>query len=93
MGSVIFGLSSALSEEITLESGTVQQRNFPDYPVLQLANAPEQSVHFIDSAAAPGGLGEPGVPPVAPALGNAIFRATGTRVRDLPVAKQGFYVA
>lgn len=93
MGGVIFGLSSALNEEITLDGGAIQQQNFPDYEVLRLANAPDQSVHFMDSDHAPGGLGEPGVPPVAPALMNAIFRATGTRVRELPLVKQGFYVA
>ncbi|MEO0975522.1 MAG: molybdopterin cofactor-binding domain-containing protein, partial [Pseudomonadota bacterium] len=87
-GGVIFALSAALFGEITLEGGRVQQRNFPDYRFVSLADAPTQSVHFIDSDAPPGGLGEPGVPAVAPALTNAIFTATGVRLRELPVAKQ-----
>ena len=92
-GSVIFGLTSALYGEITLEGGGVQQQNFPEYDMLRLSNAPEQAVHFIASDHAPGGLGEPAVPPVTPALCNAIYRATGTRIRSLPVAKSGFWAA
>lgn len=91
-GSVIFGLSSALSEEITLEGGAIEQRNYPDYPVLRLENAPHQTVEFIASDNAPGGLGEPAVPPVTPALINAIARAAGMRVRDLPVRRAGLEV-
>ncbi|MEL7080537.1 MAG: molybdopterin cofactor-binding domain-containing protein [Pseudomonadota bacterium] len=90
-GAVIYGLTSALWGEITLEGGAIQQRNFPDYPMMQLANAPEQEVHFIQGDEAPGGLGEPGVPPVTPALTNAIFRVTGERIRTLPIAKHGLY--
>ncbi len=92
-GAVIFGLTAALMGEITVEGGEVQQKNFPDYDMLRLANAPAQAVHFITSTQAPGGLGEPGTPPVAPALVNAIAAATGTRVRDLPVSRQGFLIA
>ncbi|MEX0370733.1 MAG: molybdopterin cofactor-binding domain-containing protein [Tateyamaria sp.] len=91
-GSVIYGLTSALWGEITLEGGAIQQLNFPDYPMMQLANAPEQEVHFIESDEAPGGLGEPGVPPVTPALTNAIYAATGDRIRTLPISKHGFRV-
>ncbi len=91
MGSVIFGLTSALFGEITVEGGAIQQRNFPDYEMLRLHNAPQQEVHFIQSDQPPGGLGEPGVPPVTPALTNAIYRATGQRIRSLPIAKHGFY--
>jgi len=90
-GSVIYGLTSALYGEITLEGGAVQQANFPDYEMLRLSNAPDQAVHFIDSDEAPGGLGEPAVPPVTPALTNALYAITGTRVRNLPVSKSGFY--
>ncbi|WP_179380921.1 xanthine dehydrogenase family protein molybdopterin-binding subunit [Jannaschia marina] len=92
-GSVIFGLTAALFGQITVENGEVYQQNFPDYEMLRLANAPRQTVYFIDSDHAPGGLGEPGVPPVAPALTNAIFAATGTRIRDLPIEKAGFTAA
>ncbi|WP_299773368.1 molybdopterin cofactor-binding domain-containing protein [uncultured Tateyamaria sp.] len=92
-GSVIYGLTSALWGEITLEGGVIQQLNFPDYPMMQLANAPEQEVYFVESDEAPGGLGEPGVPPVTPALVNAIYAATGARIRTLPISKHGFHAA
>ncbi|MDX8355025.1 xanthine dehydrogenase family protein molybdopterin-binding subunit [Cognatiyoonia sp. IB215182] len=90
-GSVIYGLTSALWGEITLEGGAVQQRNFPDYPMMQLANAPAQEVHFIASDEAPGGLGEPAVPPITPALTNAIYQVTGERIKTLPISKHGLY--
>jgi isoquinoline 1-oxidoreductase subunit beta len=84
-GSVIFGLTAALLGEISFKDGAVQQRNFPDYDMLRLADAPEQVVRFMQSHEPPGGLGEPGVPPIAPALANAIFAATGMRIRELPI--------
>lgn len=90
-GSVIYGLTSALYGEITLEGGAIQQTNFPDYEMLRLSNAPEQSVHFVQSDAAPGGLGEPAVPPVTPALTNALYRITGERIRSLPITRSGLY--
>ncbi|MBL4639625.1 MAG: xanthine dehydrogenase family protein molybdopterin-binding subunit, partial [Kordiimonadaceae bacterium] len=90
-GSVIYALTAALFGEITLEGGEVQQKNFPDYDMLRLANAPEQHVVFMENDIAPGGLGEPGVPAVAPALTNAIFAASGKRVRSLPLSADGFY--
>ena len=90
-GSVVYGLTSALWGEITLEGGAIQQLNFPDYPMMQLKNAPQQEVHFMASDAAPGGLGEPGVPPVTPALTNAIYRVTAERIRALPISKHGLY--
>ncbi|MBM7067468.1 molybdopterin cofactor-binding domain-containing protein [Actibacterium sp. 188UL27-1] len=92
-GSVIFGLTAALYGEITVANGQIQQRNFPDYDMLRLANAPVQAVHFMESDHPPGGLGEPGVPPVAPALANALFQATGERIQTLPITKHGFAVA
>lgn len=64
------------------------QSNFHDYPLLRLPQVPEMEVIIIDSDAPPAGVGEPGVPPVAPSLTNAIFAATGLRIRDLPVNKQ-----
>lgn len=90
-GGVVFGLTAALFGEITLKDGIVQQQNFPDYDMLRLANAPTQSVHFIPSSEPPGGLGEPGTPPVAPALVNALYSVTGERIRALPISKHGLY--
>ena len=81
---VIYGLTAALYGQITIEGGAVQQSNFPDYPMVKLAETPEIEVHFIDSGAPMGGLGEPGTPPVAPALANALFKLTGKRIRELP---------
>jgi isoquinoline 1-oxidoreductase subunit beta len=89
MGGMIMGLSSAIGEEITLDKGAVQQSNFGDYTVMKLADAPPiMDVHFINSGATMGGIGEPGVPPAAPALANALFAATGKRVRQLPIKMQ-----
>jgi isoquinoline 1-oxidoreductase subunit beta len=85
---VVMGLSAALGEAITFKDGAVQQTNFADYPILRLAQTPKIEVHFVASDAAPGGLGEPGLPPVAPALCNAIFQLTGKRIRQLPIAQQ-----
>src|SRR3984957_1922724 len=83
---IVYGLSAALWGEITLEAGRVSKRNFNDYRVLRLHEMPQLDIHIIPSAATPGGLGETGVPPVAPALCNAIFAATGRRLRSLPVS-------
>jgi isoquinoline 1-oxidoreductase beta subunit len=86
-GAIIFGLSAALYGEITIAQGAVEQRNFPNYPVVRLADCPAIEVQLRESDAPLGGGGEPGTPPVAPALTNAIFAATGIRIRDLPIAK------
>lgn len=83
---VIYGLTAALYGQITIEGGAVAQGNFPDYPMVKLAETPEIEVHFIDSGAPMGGLGEPGTPPVAPALANALFKLTGKRIRELPMS-------
>ena len=90
-GGVIFGLSAAALGEITIAAGRVQQSNFHDYPVVRMAQAPQIDVEILESPAeAIGGIGEPPVPPVAPAVANAIFAATGTRVRRLPLSASGF---
>ncbi len=88
-GGTIMGLSSAIGEAITLDKGVVQQSNFSDYSLLKLADAPKlHDIHFINSGAYMGGIGEPGVPPAAPALANALFAATGKRIRNLPILAQ-----
>jgi isoquinoline 1-oxidoreductase subunit beta len=85
-GSVIFGLSLALTGEITVKEGAVVQSNFHDYPVQRIHEAPKTiNVTIVESEDLPGGAGEPGVPPMAPALANAIFAACGQRLRDLPL--------
>ncbi len=84
-GSVIFGLSLALAGAITVEQGAVKQTNFDTYPLLRMNQSPDIHVHLVESEQPPAGVGEPGVPPVAPSLTNAIYAATGTRIRDLPV--------
>ena len=84
-GGIIFGLTAALKTEITLKDGRIQQSNFHDYQMLRIFESPEIEVHIVPSTENPTGVGEPGVPPVAPALANAIFAATGKRVRRLPI--------
>jgi isoquinoline 1-oxidoreductase subunit beta len=86
-GAIVFGLSAALYGEITLSKGAVEQQNFPNYPVVRLKDCPDIEVHIIESEAPFGGGGEPGTPPVAPAVTNAIFAATGIRIRELPINK------
>ena len=81
----MFGLSAALKGEITLEHGRVVQANFHDYPILTMGETPEVEVHIMPSRADPGGVGEPGVPPVPAAVANAVFAATGHRIRALPM--------
>ena len=84
-GGIAFGLSAALHSQITLKGGRVVQSNFHDYEVLRLNEMPEVEVHILPSGEKPGGVGEPGVPPVAPAVANAVFALTGVRVRRLPI--------
>ena len=86
-GGIIFALSAALLSEITIDKGHVVQTNFRDYPMIHIADAPQVTTAFIRSDAPLGGLGEPPVPPLAPALANAIYAATGIRVRELPIKK------
>ncbi len=82
---VLFGLSAALMGEITLKDGIVQQSNFGDYPVLRMAQAPQVETVIVPSARHPEGVGEPGTPPVAPAVAAAVFKLTGQRLRSLPL--------
>jgi len=84
-GGIVFGLSAALLSEITIAQGRVVEKNFRDYRMIHIADAPQIEVEFIRSDAKLGGLGEPAVPPIAPAVTNAIFAATGVRVRELPI--------
>ncbi len=84
-GGVAMGLSAALKEAVMLRDGAVQQSSFRDYPILTIAEMPQVEVYIVPSHAPPGGVGEPAVPPVAPAVANAIFAATGERLRSLPL--------
>jgi isoquinoline 1-oxidoreductase subunit beta len=90
---VIWGLSSAMMEEITIENGRVVQGNFNDYPVLTLAHTPKIESVLVPTGGFWGGVGEPPIGGVIPALGNAIFAATGKRLRSLPLKNHGFSYA
>eukprot|EP01034_Spumella_vulgaris_P000449 gene448-594_t len=83
--SVVFGLSAALGGEITIRDGKVEQSNFHQYPVLRMDQAPKVETIIMLSAEPPEGMGEPAVPPVAPAVANAVFALTGQRLRSLPL--------
>ncbi|MEW6117434.1 MAG: xanthine dehydrogenase family protein molybdopterin-binding subunit [Nitrospirota bacterium] len=85
---IVFGLSAALHGAITLKNGKVEQSNFNDYEVLRINEMPEVEVHIVQSNEKPGGIGEPGVPPIAPAVANAVFAATGARIRQLPMTAE-----
>jgi isoquinoline 1-oxidoreductase beta subunit len=84
-GSIIFGLTAALYGEITIKDGRVEQRNFYDYKMLRMNETPKIEVYIVPSTEKHGGVGEPGTPPIAPAVVNAIFAATGKRIRSLPI--------
>ena len=87
-GAIVYGLTAALKGAITIDNGRVQQSNFHDYQMLRMNEMPMLEVHILPSMETPGGVGEPGVPPIAPAVANAVFAATGKRVRKLPIRVQ-----
>ncbi len=84
-GAMVYGLSAALYERVTFKDGRVEQGNFDEYPMLRMDEMPEVEVYIVPSSEDPGGIGEPGLPPATPAVMNAVFAATGKRVRQLPV--------
>ncbi|MDJ0820241.1 MAG: xanthine dehydrogenase family protein molybdopterin-binding subunit [Paracoccaceae bacterium] len=88
-GGLGYGLSAILREEITMTDGEVDQSNYPDYTPLRITDMPEVEVHMVASTEAPTGIGEPATPPIGPAVANAVFAATDTRVRELPFTKHG----
>lgn len=91
-GSIIDGYSAMAGQKITIEDGRVQETNLDRYPVLRIGAAPQVDVHFIESDYAPTGLGEPALPPLAPAVANAMYAATGKRVRKMPLLDTGYRV-
>jgi isoquinoline 1-oxidoreductase beta subunit len=89
-GAATFSTSLAFYGEITAKNGVIQQSNFDGYPMARMNTAPREThVHLVESEAPPAGIGEPGVPPFTPALCNAVFAASGKRVRELPFSKLG----
>jgi isoquinoline 1-oxidoreductase beta subunit len=84
-GAINYALTPVLSGEITIKDGAVEQDNFDSYRVVRMSDAPDIEVYIATSAEAPGGMGETGVPPLAPAVANAVFAATGKRIRRLPI--------
>jgi isoquinoline 1-oxidoreductase beta subunit len=84
-GGIAFGLTAALKAEATLKDGRIQQSNFHDYPILQMNEMPLVEVYLVNNNNSPSGMGEMGVPPIAPAVANAVFAATGKRIRHIPI--------
>ena len=89
---IVFGLTSTLKGEITIKDGAVAQSNFHEFELLRIDEMPKVETYIVESNDAPGGAGEPGVPPVAPAMTNAIFDATGIRIRKLHVRPEDLRV-
>lgn len=87
-GGMVYGLSAALHGAITLENGRVMQSNFNDYVTLRFSEMPEVEVHIVESSEPPTGIGEPGTPPIAPAVANAVFALTGKRLRRMPFDRE-----
>jgi CO/xanthine dehydrogenase Mo-binding subunit len=84
-GAVMYGLTATLHGNLELEQGAFKESNFHDYPILRMNEAPAVDVVIIDSGTEPTGVGEPGLPPIAPAIASAVFAATGQRLRSLPL--------
>jgi isoquinoline 1-oxidoreductase beta subunit len=84
-GAIAYGLGPVLHSAVTFKDGRVEQSNFHDYLVLRMPDMPRVEVHLLPSREPPGGIGEPGVPPIAPAVANAVFALTGKRIRRLPI--------
>ena len=91
-GSVVDGVSALADQRISIRSGTIEQTNFHQYPLLRLPQSPKIHVDFLTSDYPPSGAGEPALPPVAPAICNAVFNACGERIRTLPISRAGFKV-
>jgi isoquinoline 1-oxidoreductase beta subunit len=89
-GSIVDGFSTMLGQQVSFENGRALELNFDQYPLLRIPRTPDIDVHFIQSDFPPTGLGEPALPPLAPAVGNAIFAASGQRVRRMPIAREGY---
>jgi isoquinoline 1-oxidoreductase subunit beta len=87
--SVVFGLTAALYGRVDIVQGQVQQTNYPSYRMLSLAQTPKVQTHIVPSTLAPTGVGEPALPPLAPAMANALFALNGARIRSLPITKAG----
>ena len=87
-GGIVFGLTAALKAEVTIKDGRVQQSNFHDYPIWRMDEMPVVDVHIVPSDERPSGIGEMGVPPIAPAVANAVFAATGKRIRHIPIRRE-----
>jgi isoquinoline 1-oxidoreductase beta subunit len=85
---IVFGLTAALKAQATIKNGRVEQSNFHDYPILRMDEMPVIEVHIVQSDARPSGIGEMGVPPVAPAIANAVYAATGKRIRHIPIKQE-----
>lgn len=82
---IVYGLTATLKSAIRIDGGRVAESNFHDFPLLRMDEMPRVEVHIMDSNENPGGIGEPGTPPIAPAVANAVFAATGKPVRGLPI--------
>lgn len=91
-GGIAFGLTAALKAEATLKDGRIQQSNFHDYPILQINEMPLVEARIVESDQRPSGMGEMGVPPIAPAVANAVFAATGKRIRHIPIKPEDLRV-
>ena len=87
-GAIVYGIGATLKSEITVKNGYINESNYDDYKVLRMDEMPQIDVHIIKNMEDPGGVGEPGLPPIAPAIANAVFAATGKRIRTLPITSK-----